>query len=461
MKRNFQSLMLLFSMGAFSQQEASNWYFGENAGIKFNSNGTVTALTDGQLNTDEGCASLSDANGNLLFYTDGITVYNRNHAVMSNGTGLLGNYSSSQSAIIVPKPGSSNLFYIFTLDYEANVNGFRYSVVDLNLDGNLGAVTNQKNTLIYTPSNEKISVVRHSNGIDFWVVTHAWNSNSFYSYLLSSAGLSNSPIISNVGTIIGSAPENAWGCMKISPNGKKIALASSLINCQLFDFDTITGVILNPQTLINTNGSYGVEFSPNSEVLYVSFNDPRPAKIIQFSLIEANIVASATNFTIPQTFFGTLQLGPDNKIYISQIFENKLTVINNPDTIGTGCNFQLNAIDLAGRMCLQGLPNFQSSYFFSPAIQLTNSCVGQASSFSLNTSQTVSNAIWDFGDGGTAAGLTPSHTYTSANNYTVTVTATTANGTGINTRNIVVSATPAATQPSAMAICDTNNDGFA
>ena len=94
---------LFFTNFVFSQQEASNWYFGYGAGIKFNTNGTITSLTNGQLNTLEGCASLSDSNGNLMFYTDGTTVYNKNHQIMLNGTGLKGHYSSTQSATILQK----------------------------------------------------------------------------------------------------------------------------------------------------------------------------------------------------------------------------------------------------------------------------------------------------------------------------------------------------------------------
>src|SRR3970282_601325 len=177
MKFKLFFLLTLYTSIAFSQQEASNWYFGNYAGIKFHPDGSVTALTDGKLSTNEGCASLSNANGDLLFYTDGTTVWNKNHQVMQNGSGLMGNWSSTQSATIVPKPGSTNLYYVFTLDYEINPNGFRYSIIDINLDGGLGGVTIEKNILIYTPSDEKISIVKHKNGNDFWVVTHGWNSN--------------------------------------------------------------------------------------------------------------------------------------------------------------------------------------------------------------------------------------------------------------------------------------------
>ena len=181
MKYYFLILFLSLSLISFSQGEANIWYFGENAGLDFN-NSSPTALTDGQLVTDEGCATISNSNGELLFYTDGTTVYNKNHQIMPNGSGLMGHPSSAQSATIVPKPSSSHLFYIFTTDNENDPNGFRFSVVDLNLDSGNGAVTNEKNILVYTPSTECLGVTKHGNGIDFWIITHGWNSNSFIAY---------------------------------------------------------------------------------------------------------------------------------------------------------------------------------------------------------------------------------------------------------------------------------------
>ena len=121
MKFKLFLLMTLYTSLAFSQQEASVWYFGQNAGLKFNPDGSVNSLGDGKLNTSEGCASIANSNGDLLFYSDGRTVWDKNHVVMPNGdylngTGLFGDISSTRSAIIVPKPGSPNLYYIFTLD---------------------------------------------------------------------------------------------------------------------------------------------------------------------------------------------------------------------------------------------------------------------------------------------------------------------------------------------------------
>lgn len=95
MKFKLLLLLTLYSTLAFCQQEASVWYFGNHAGLKFHPDGTVSALADGKLKTGEGCASIANSNGDLLFYTDGRTVWDKNHVVMPNGdylggTGLMG-----------------------------------------------------------------------------------------------------------------------------------------------------------------------------------------------------------------------------------------------------------------------------------------------------------------------------------------------------------------------------------
>ncbi|RYJ39594.1 secreted protein containing PKD domain [Flavobacterium anhuiense] len=460
MKHKLLFIVLLFTRFAFSQQEAGNWYFGRNAGIKFHPDGSVTTLTDGQLNTDEGCASLSNSNGDLLFYTDGVTIWNRNHQVMLNGADLMGHSSSTQSATIVPKPGYSNLFYVFTLDYEVHPNGFRYSIVDINLDGGLGAVTSDKNVLIYTPSDEKLSIVKHKNGVDFWVVTHGWNSNTFYSYLLSSSGLSASPVTSNVGLFVGGSKENVWGYMKISPDGSKLAICHALQNFELLDFDNATGLVSNPLVLRTGDGMYSVEFSPNSAVLYLSVTNPSPYKVIQYDLTSSNIVGSAFTTLIPSIFPCALQLGPNGKIYIAEYGKLKLGVINNPNTTGVGCDLQMDAVDLAGRMCNMGLPPFVSSFFFNPEIQLTNSCSNQNTQFTLIDAQNITSANWSFGDGNRSTDLSPTHTYATAGTYTVSVTATGTRGSVVKTRDVIISAVPTATKPQDLLICDANNDGL-
>lgn len=456
-------LFFLYTLASFAQGEANVWYFGNKAGISFNS-GAPVPLLDGEMQADEGCATLSDVNGNLLFYTNGITVWNRNHQVMPNGTGLMGHQSSTQSGTIVPLPGSNHLYYVFTLDFQSYPNGFRYSIIDLNLDGGLGAVTSTKNVLIYTPSCEKISVVKHANDVDYWIVTRESYSNKFRSMLLTSAGLSTTPVISNSSLTLTQYSETL-GAMKISPDGTKIAVCYDYFpsaNLELLDFNSTTGQLTNPQIIVNSvsgGGFYGLEFSPNSKLLYVSEGQGR--KVHQFNLL-ANPIASSQLLLFADVgainFPRSMQLGPDGKIYVAMTSQTFLSVINNPNVLGVGCNFSLNALGLNGRFSYSGLPVFNQSYF-APSIQFQNSCVGEATQFQLGNA-TATSAVWNFGDGNTSNSLSPTHTYTAPGTYTVSVTATSSSGTGVTTRDIIISAVPTATQPNNISICDDNNDGF-
>ena len=99
-----------------AQKESWNWYFGNHAALNF-STGTPVPLLNSALYGLEGTASISDSSGNLLFYTNGNVVYDSTHNLMQLGTGLSGNNSSTQSALIVKKPGSDSLYFLFTVDY--------------------------------------------------------------------------------------------------------------------------------------------------------------------------------------------------------------------------------------------------------------------------------------------------------------------------------------------------------
>ncbi|MEJ2112831.1 MAG: cell surface protein, partial [Flavobacteriaceae bacterium] len=198
----------------FSQKESANWYFGSFAGLDFNSGNPVPHV-DGKLETHEGCATISDANGNLLFYTDGVTVWDRIHNIMPNGTGLLGHSSSTASAIIIPKPGTTTSYYIFTVDKPSYylteglpIDGVNYSEVDMSLNSGYGdIVSGMKNRHLITyntgdsfqseyKSSEKITAVTSNDGSSIWVITQFMN--KFYSFRVDANGVNETPVVSTV-----------------------------------------------------------------------------------------------------------------------------------------------------------------------------------------------------------------------------------------------------------------------
>lgn len=453
---NITLLLLLCTSFSFAQKQGNAWYFGEFAGLSFNS-GAPVAVTNGQLTTNEGCASIADKKtGNVLFYTDGTSVWDRNNTQMPNGTsGLGGNSSSTQSGVIVPIPGSDSLYYIFTVDAQAGIyggssGGANYNIVNMSLNGGLGDVSTKFQVML-TPTTEKIAATASCDGKNIWVVIHQWNSNAFYAYLITKTGIS-APVITNIGIThqdIGSGDNaEAIGYMKISPDGTKLALVcyEQLNTMQLFDFNNTTGVVSNAITdtgfpnISGEDGPYGLSFSPDNSKLYVGYFaiTPNPSEIYQYNLQAGNaaaIVASRVSVgTSDVDAFGALQNGPDGKMYVARYGNDSLDAIENPNALGTACNYVTDAVYLggAGNICTFGLPDIIENF-------LTPQYKANLSYLNCNTTETVQivdsnltgtiTSMWNFGDpnSGTADTSTlasPTHDFSGNGTYTVTVVLT-------------------------------------
>jgi gliding motility-associated-like protein len=432
-------LFLLFSiLNAVAQRENNHWYFGHNAGLDF-SGGAPVADINGQIFTPEGSAVLSDTAGNLLFYTDGRVVWNRNHIAMPNGYGLFGGISSTQSALIVNKPGSDHICYIFTSADQGGPAGICYSEVDMLLNGGLGDVT-VKNISLNAPSAEKLAGTMHCNGVDIWVLSHDFNSNAFRAWLVTSAGVTNPPIVSAVGTFVGMSSNAAIGQMKFSKDGKRLATVRHTPNNtpELFDFDRSTGIVSHPLLLnvpASASSSYGIEFSPNGTKLYVTIFSP--GVIYQFNLcagsdsaiINSGMVVGNTT----AVYFGSLQIGPDDRIYAARMNSGWLAVIEHPEVGGAGCGYINDGVFLDGKLNGLGLPSFITGgkKMPSPPMSYTQNCMS-ASFFSHTTSSTAGcsgTAVslvpcqWDFGDAGsvsnTSSSPNPVHAFSDTGTYLV------------------------------------------
>ena len=402
-------------------QQANNWYFGNKAGLSFGSN-PPQALADGALNSHEGCASISNDTGRLQFYTDGVSVWNRQHQVMPNGAGLKGNPSTTNSAIIVPKPGSRTIYYIFTADaYENNnAEGYNYSEVDMSLNDSLGDVTANKNVLLYAPGTEKLAAARAANGIDVWVITKDWGNNVWKAYKVDCNGVHTSPVVSAGGSIhyetrnglnVGSS-----GGAKVSPDGA--FLASTRPNAsawELLQFDNNTGILSN--ALHFSAAAYGVEFSPNSKLVYLGVWSGK-STISQYDISvydAAAIQASQTGIGNTLAGVGSMQLGPDGKLYCAEEATHYLGVINAPDNAGVSCNYGYKQIDLKSGTADIGLTNFINDLAVNPRINfLYEADNTQCATIRFKASTRLTAPLswqWDFGDGSTATGQQVEHTY--------------------------------------------------
>jgi len=425
-------LILAFVTITSAQREANIWYFGHNAGLDFN-NCPPTPILGGSLNTDEGCASISDGFGSLLFYTDGTFVWNRNHQIMPNGSNLLGDKSSTQSGVIIPKPDSDNIYYVFTVDFTAGSGGISFSEVDMTLDGGLGDILPAtKNTTLLTPACEKITAVSHANGTDIWVLGHAWNSSNYMAWLITDNGVTTTPIVTTIGAFIDdNSSFNSIGYMKASPSGQRLAAAHwyNINVVDVFDFDNATGILSNHIQLSGYTGSgcYGVEFAPLESILYVSERS-YGGYLYQYdlssndeSLINDTRVELATYFNR----WGAIQMGPDGNMYVSKKDSDFLGVIENPNVVGTGCNYVENGLDLGGPVSWLGLPSFIQSFFESVDFSFEGVCPNQPTDFTLITDEVTFDSLeWNFddpssGNNNLSYEFNPTHTFSDAGVYEV------------------------------------------
>ncbi len=415
-------LLLILNTSIYAQKESYNWYFGNKAGITFNPNGNPSTVTNSVMSSGKGCAAISDScTGQLYFYTNGDSIINRNHQTMLNGTNLDGSSGSTQSAIIVPSPdGSTGEYYVFTVERS---NGLKYSVVDMNLAGGLGGVVNnKKNIALVNPTVEKVTAVKHANKKDVWIITHKFNSDEFYAFLLTGTSLNTTPVVSSVGQTYGAGSQ--IGYMKASPRGDLIALAlQGDKKYNLLDFNNSTGAVSNPRsTGPSYNFAYGVEFSPDGSKLYVT----SAQGLYQYDLSTA---ATGKPFG-DSTFLGVdptvaIQLGPDGKIYCNERFH--LGAINKPNLAGFNCNYSSQAISLSSRFANSGLPTFMQSYFAPLSFEAEGICLGIRTEFELFSERKIDSVRWNFGDPGSGNNTSrlrnPTHLYGDTGQYNVRVLA--------------------------------------
>jgi len=377
-----------------NSKRAWHWFFGWNAGLDF-SNGTMQDDPNGQTYIDEGAASISDTAGNLLFYVDPIffttpndsnlNIYNRNHQIMQNGTDIDCGWSGRQNSIIVPLPKSDNIYYLFTITditmqyyegYSIPI-GFKYSIIDMSLDGGLGAVT-QKNIPVYIASvgdtlSEILTAVHHANCEDVWIMIHRLNADEFLAYKLTKNGLDTVPVVNHIG--YHSTYCFGWG-MKFSPNGKYAAVNKNYLwlsintvldSLELYKFDNNTGVLSNKIIFQTDSGLIGKAFSPESKFLYTyqGLDNNSPAVLFQYDLSVWNKTAILNS----KTYIGPygfncpdLHLTPLNTIIMTGDQVDTIGVIEFPDEQGLACSVIPNALTITNNTAWN-CPNFICSYF--------------------------------------------------------------------------------------------------
>ena len=448
----------------------NQWYFGEFAGIDF-TNGASAITDENVMFSEEGCASVSDINGHLLFYTNGSTVWNKDHLVMANGDSIGGDSTSTQSAIIMPFNDETTLFYIFTTEevYGDSTYQTKLAVVDMKNDSARGQVM-IKDLAINGLSTEKLAATSVTGAS--WLMAHEFGSNVFRSNMVDGQGI-GSNIFSPVGEVHDITDQGlASGAMKFSNGATLLGVAlprSTGSFIELFDFDFATGEVSNSR-LIDMQESdpvYGLEFSNSNTKLYATTNSST-SRLIQYDLDSINAPTAAVDIQEAKfdgypggTNYGSLQTGPDGTIYMAIDNSSTIGTIGTPTGDDAGAGFTADGFDLLTRTSRLGLPNFVQEESLPglsiPSITVDVGCFGQPSRFTgSGRDGSIEEYTWIFGDGFTVMVQDTTHTYAAPGTYNVQLILS--NRCDVDTvlnQQVVISAmTEMPTNPLDTGICD-------
>ena len=410
--KSLRLLIILLILGVSpSGAIAQTWFFGDHAEFSFPGS---TSVGDNAIFGKEPSASVSDADGNVIMYTDSTKLWNGNHEQQNIGNLLLSDKSATQGVLIAPagcnirSESECNEYFIFTVDATENdfANGF--NVVKASVTGTAPntTITISEPTLLATNQlqqmirvSEKLCGAPDGNG-GYYVYAHGvglYSGNTcvnttsceyedafFRVHITNNTctaeDLLNTMDVQFIGTghkdsnhpyPSGGYSFNGQGQMKISPDGTMLALTIPFLRgVELFQLDN--GVLSNPIMLDPSSGAfsssgpmiYGIEFSPSGEYLYVSSIYSATESIFQFDVtagdvddIVASKITLAEETNNVAYVYGQLQLGPDDKIYIAKPSTSFLDVINQPDVAGAGADYVANGQAISGVGYL-GLPNF-------------------------------------------------------------------------------------------------------
>lgn len=342
---------------------------------------------------DNNNASICDKEGNLLFYSNGCAVLNREAKIMPDGDSLnydiwqdlsgwndcirLG-YPGTQNIMILNDPGNENEYYIihkprvFESWENHSMKYMWYSKVDMNLDNGKGDVT-KKNIVLYSERqslSSYLTAIRHANGKDWWIIQPLENESLFFSFLIDNDTIIRFPD-QNTHQYFDYFRSSSSGTARFSPDGSKYALYNFYDQLHVYDFDRETGKlsnhvkveIYNPDSIDVEDIRFSSgEWSPNSRFIYVS----NELELYQIDTWEENLQDGVrligeydgTQNPFPNTFFLMAQ-GPDCRIYMCSTSGNETYhVINKPDELGAECDFVQNGIKLPYEAGFGSMPNF-------------------------------------------------------------------------------------------------------
>jgi gliding motility-associated-like protein len=413
-------------LSAGAQPDRNNWYFGNRAAISFETGKAVAKFDNPQKIYGPSASISHPVTGKLLFYTDGINVWNSSHQVMTNGAKI----SSGNIArvLIVPDPVNDMRYYVFYSSYTAG-RVLGYVVVDMNENNGAGSVVKSPE-IIKAYGYAAFVVVYHPYQKAFWLIMHS--GARYESLFFDETGTMKGVIYSYTGLI-----PKQFGDMVVSHKGDKLVVTHYQGNgeqAEVFDFDKVCGQVSNARLLDklpNWDRPYGAAFSPDDSKLYITYSYQQ-SQLIQYygDNFESNyFVADAPdNLDI-------IRDGPDGKVYIAThdggIPGPRIDAILKPNEIAAFCGYTktyLTTDNGTGRNPYFELPMFVNGQAFSSPEEDSifswwDVCLGDTTRFTFNKQYPYDSLVWKFGEG-TDSSVTqnPGHRYLSSGTFIVSLT---------------------------------------
>ncbi len=329
---------LSLSLTAQQERQAENWHFSGEIVVSFAGGGPVLDPPSA-MNAFEGAVSLSDTDGNLLFYTNGGgqgfdggregVIWNRDNDVlydMGNTEG--GGWSARQSCIAMPSPsGQEGIYYLFTVDDNENTtlrppgNGLRVFILDMNANDGLGGVI-LADSLLLDGATEALDATPTADGTGYWVMTVIASPTEPRSGIvrLTPEGISE-PVLADL-------PTNGQR-VTFSPDGNYL-----FIGDDLYAFDKEDGTLGSLVSAYPENNISGPGFTTDSRFLYLIEGQAfRQATLVRYDLSDQTRleVAELAGEDVLGHNAGNMQLGPNGNLYF---VESTITAPGTPSIFG-------------------------------------------------------------------------------------------------------------------------------
>ncbi|MCC5920274.1 MAG: PKD domain-containing protein [Cyclobacteriaceae bacterium] len=394
------------------EQRRNIWYFGDNAGIDFNPlpDDPAIPISNSVMQAPQATAIVGDGNGDVLFFSDGRSLWNRNEALITDQ--LNGSPDASQSVAIMAFPEDASMYYVFTTEevFGSNENQVSMTLVDLKANDGLGDVV-RLNKRLFAKSTERLAPIG-----DNWLLAHELGNNTFRAYPLTNQGL-GSPVLSSIGSAH-NGPANSRGYMKAFGTQKVAVAVGNAV--ELFDFDQ--GELTNERRIsppgIGGLQAYGIEFSGDgSKLFFTARQEGGPSKLYEYYIGDPVVGADPDNddldnggSTDPELIseeeypldLGAIQTAPDGRTYVAiegSQFLGEITI--NPDR-EEASNFRADGFELlGGTRSRLGLPNYSqiiTEQLGEPGMAVEDGCTDELLQFAGQQKSDIDEFSWTFFD---------------------------------------------------------------